>query len=213
GPGRPGAGLRARAPAADARAGSRPLRLPAAAPLPGGLLALLISWSGLRGAVSLAAALALPVDFPGRDLILLLTFAVILATLVGQGLTLPLVAHGLDVTGLESERDEESIARLAASEAGQAEVLRQRPRWPTHQPLLDRIEAGLKDRSRHLATEDPEETRERRQERVEHEEIRRAVLAAERSAAIDLRDGGEISDVVLRTIERELDLEELRMEA
>ena len=49
----------------------------------------MISWAGLRGAVSLAAALALPPDFPERDLVLLLTFAVILATLVGQGLTLP----------------------------------------------------------------------------------------------------------------------------
>ncbi|HEX5451053.1 MAG TPA: Na+/H+ antiporter [Candidatus Limnocylindrales bacterium] len=176
-------------------------------------LGFLISWSGLRGAVSLAAALALPLDFPGRDLILLLTFTVILATLVGQGLTLPLVARGLDVTGLDSERDEETVARRVANDAGQAEVIRQRPRWPTHQPLLDQIEASLTDRSRHLATEDPEETRERRQERLEHEEIRRAVLAAERSAAIDLRDSGEISDDVLRTIERELDLEELRMEA
>ncbi len=53
-------------------------------------LTFVVSWAGLRGAVSLAAALALPAAFPERDLILFLTFAVILVTLVGQGLTLPL---------------------------------------------------------------------------------------------------------------------------
>ena len=54
-------------------------------------LTFVVGWAGLRGAVSLAAALALPADFPERDLILLLTFSVILVTLVGQGLTLPSV--------------------------------------------------------------------------------------------------------------------------
>ena len=58
-------------------------------------LTFLVAWSGLRGAVSLAAALALPTDFPERSLIQLLTFAVILATLVGQGLTLPFVVRWL----------------------------------------------------------------------------------------------------------------------
>ena len=49
----------------------------------------IVAWAGMRGVVSLAAALALPIDFPERDLLIFLTFAVILATLVGQGLTLP----------------------------------------------------------------------------------------------------------------------------
>lgn len=173
----------------------------------------LIGWSGLRGAVSLAAALALPVGFPARDLILLLTFAVILATLVGQGLTLPLVVRGLSLHGVESERNEETLARATANAAGVAAAERLREVWPAHLPLLDRISATFEDQARHLATDDPEETRERDQERIEHETIRREVLAAQRGSVIDLRDRGEISDDVLRTIERELDLEELRMEA
>jgi CPA1 family monovalent cation:H+ antiporter len=86
-------------------------------------------------------------------------------------------------------------------------------RWTTHGPLLDRLESGLRDRTRHLATEDPDETAERRQERIEHEEIQRGVIGAQRTAIIDLRDRGEINDLVLRAIEKELDLEELRMEA
>jgi CPA1 family monovalent cation:H+ antiporter len=97
-------------------------------------------------------------------------------------------------------------------EAGLREIERARSAWPTHQPLFDRLEAGLQDRMQHLATEDPEETAERRQERIEHEEIQQGVIAAQRSAVIELRDRGRINDLTLRTIERELDLEELRME-
>jgi monovalent cation/hydrogen antiporter len=176
-------------------------------------LTFVAGWAGLRGAVSLAAALALPSGFPERDLILLLTFAVILVTLVGQGLTLPIVLRRAGWDGVETDGDEGTLARTAAYQAGLDEIERARPTWPTHQPLLDRLESGLRDRTQHLATEDPEETAERKQERVEHEEIQRGVIAAQRTAVLELRDRGEINDVTLRTIERELDLEELRMEA
>ena len=175
-------------------------------------LTFVVSWAGLRGAVSLAAALALPGSFPERDLILLVTFGVILVTLVGQGLTLPLVLRWAGWDGTEPDGDEPTRARAAAYEAGLAEIDRARPVWPTHQPLFDRLESGLRDRTRHLATEDPDETEERRQERVEHEEIQRGVIAAQRTAVIELRDRREINDQTLRLIERELDLEELRME-
>lgn len=175
-------------------------------------LTFVVSWAGLRGAVSLAAALALPADFPERNLILLVTFAVILVTLVGQGLTLPAVVRWATRDGIELDRDEATIARAAAYQAGLEEVARARTAWTTHQPLLDRLESGLQDRTQHLATEDPDETEERRQERTEHEEIQRGVIAAQRAAVIDLRDRGEINDQTLRTIERELDLEEIRME-
>jgi NhaP-type Na+/H+ or K+/H+ antiporter len=175
-------------------------------------LTFVVSWAGLRGAVSLAAALALPADFPERNLILLVTFAVILVTLVGQGLTLPAVVRWATRDGIELERDEGTLARNAAYQAGLVEVARARDVWPTHQPLMDRLESGLQDRTQHLATEDPDETEERRQERIEHEDIQRGVIAAQRAAVIDLRDRGEINDATLRTIERELDLEEIRME-
>jgi Na+/H+ antiporter len=175
-------------------------------------LTYVVGWAGLRGAVSLAAALALPSTFPERDLILLLTFAVILATLVGQGLTLPAVLRRARWDGVELDGDEATRARAAAYQSGLDEIDRARTQWSTHQPLLDRLESGLRDRTQHLATEDPEETAERRQERVEHEEIQRGVIAAQRTAVIELRDRREINDQTLRAIERELDLEELRME-
>ncbi|HYN69647.1 MAG TPA: Na+/H+ antiporter [Candidatus Eisenbacteria bacterium] len=179
-------------------------------------LTFLVSWAGLRGAVSLAAALALPVDFPARHLILFLTFAVILATLVGQGLTLSYVLRRAAWNGVEPDAegstDEPTNAHSVAYAAGLDEVARLRPRWPGHLPLLDRLESGLRDRSDHLATEDPDETAERHQERVEHEEIQRDVIGAQRTAVTELRDRREINDATLREIERELDLEELRME-
>ena len=175
-------------------------------------LTFVVSWAGLRGAVSLAAALALPAGFPERSVVLLLTFAVILVTLVGQGLTLPSVLRWAVREGPNLDGDEQTIARQAAYRAGLEEIARAREQWADHQPLLDRLESGLRDRSEHLATQDPDETAERRQERIEHEEIQRGVIAAQRTAVIELRDRREINDQTLRLIERELDLEELRAE-
>ena len=175
-------------------------------------LTIVFGWAGLRGAVSLAAALALPADFPQRNLLLLLTFAVIVITLVGQGLTLPYLARWAAWDGVEFDGDETIRARTAAYEAGLAEIVRARDRWPGHLELLDRLESGLRDRTQHLATEDADETAERRQERIEHEEIQRAVIDAQRAAVLELRDRREINDRTLRLIERDLDLEELRAE-
>jgi len=165
--------------------------------------------------VSLAAALALPIDFPERNLILLVTFGVILVTLVGQGLTMPAVVRWAGWEGVELDGDEGTTARAAAYEAGLKEIDHQRELWPDHLPLMDRLAAGLEDRREHLAvdTEDEDATAERRQERDEHQQIQLAIITAERDAVIDLRDRGEINDETLREVERELDLEELRMEA
>ena len=85
--------------------------------------AVFISWAGMRGAVSLAAALALPLQtdaatpFPARDLILFLTFAVILATLVLMGLTLPVVIRALELEddGLEAREDAEARVHAATA--------------------------------------------------------------------------------------------------
>jgi CPA1 family monovalent cation:H+ antiporter len=175
-------------------------------------LTFVVSWAGLRGAVSLAAALALPPTFPERNLIVLLTFSVILITLVGQGLTLPAIVRRAGWDGSEPGGDETIVARAAAYQAGLDEIERARVRWPDHQPILDRLESGLRDRTQHLATDDPAETEERSRERREHEEIQRGVIEAQRVAVIELRDRREINDRTLRAIERELDLEELRME-
>jgi Na+/H+ antiporter len=175
-------------------------------------LTFVVGWAGLRGAVSLAAALALPAGFPERNLILLVTFTVILVTLVGQGLTLPYVVRWAGWDGTEPDGDEITLAQAAQYQAGLDEIARARPNWPTHQPLFDRLESSLRDRTRHLATGDPDETAERRQERLEHEEIQRGIIAAQRVAVIELRDRRQINDQTLRAIERDLDLEEIRME-
>ena len=90
--------------------------------------AVFLSWAGMRGAVSLAAALALPLEtdagtpFPGRDLILFLTFSVILATLVGQGLTLPFLIRVLGLEDDGREEREDSKARIHAAEAALARL-------------------------------------------------------------------------------------------
>lgn len=172
----------------------------------------LAGWSGLRGVVSLAAALALPVDFPERDLVLLVTFGVILVTLVGQGLSLPLVVRWLGLAGSEPDDAEERDARRAMHRVGLVEVERLRPLWPTHAPLLDRLQSAFADREGHLATDDENESEARRAEHREHEAIQLAVIAVQRQTLIQLRDSGAINDQVLRIVERELDYEELRME-
>jgi CPA1 family monovalent cation:H+ antiporter len=180
-----------------------------------GRLTFLVAWSGLRGAVSLAAALALPVDFPERGLILLTVFGVIFVTLVGQGLTLPALVRWAGWDGVELDGDETTAARLAVYEAGLAEVERQREQWPDHAPLMDRLESSLRDRTTHLATDTDDETEsaDRHNERLEHEQIQLAIISSQRNAVIEMRDRGDINDDTLREVERELDLEELRMEA
>ena len=98
-------------------------------------LVALVGWSGLRGAVSLAAALALPATFPERDLILLVTFVVIVVTLVGQGLTLPLVVRWARWDGIEDGGDELDMARSAMYEAGLGAIRvieRLRTKWFQH---------------------------------------------------------------------------------
>jgi Na+/H+ antiporter len=177
-------------------------------------LTFVVAWSGLRGAVSLAAALALPRDFPERGLIVITVLGVILVTLVGQGLSMPLVVRWAGWDGVEPGGDESTAAHLASYDAGLAEIERQREKWPDHAPLMDRLEAGLRDRTTHLAaeTDNEDESADRHQERVEHEQILLAIIRAQRDAVIDMRDNGDINDDTLREIERELDLEELRME-
>src|SRR5437867_989900 len=174
---------------------------------------LIVGWAGMRGVVSLAAALALPNEVPDRDLLIFLTFSVILATLVGQGLTLPLLIRWLGVGDDGTAAHEELHAREAAVNAALARLEGLATEWPGHLELIDR----LRERKQH-ATEHFEHDHEAGevpldQEAVEHAAIQRAVIDAQRLAIIDLRDRGVIGDQALRRIERELDLEELGAEA
>jgi CPA1 family monovalent cation:H+ antiporter len=171
-----------------------------------------VAWAGLRGVVSLALALALPRDFPERDLLIFLTFVVILVTLVGQGLTLPLLLRRLGITDGDDASREDNAARQIALDAGLSRLEGLRDEWPSHLPLIHNIEERLQHRSEHLPSEGQARD-ERNEELEEHRAILGAVLRAEREAIVSARDHDEIGDEALRRLERELDLEELRLES
>ncbi|HKW78485.1 MAG TPA: Na+/H+ antiporter [Candidatus Limnocylindria bacterium] len=172
-----------------------------------------VAWSGLRGVVSLAAALALPVGFPERDLVLLFTFVVILATLVGQGLTLPVVIRALGLAPEEDVAHAEAHARALTAEAALTRLDEMLAESPGHKPLIDTLRTQYEHRASHAELHHNEEAGAAEQELLEHTEIRREAIAAERRAAFDLHERGVIDDQLLRRIERDLDLEDLRMEA
>jgi CPA1 family monovalent cation:H+ antiporter len=180
-------------------------------PYPPARAVVIVSWAGMRGVVSLAAAQALVPDFPQRPLILYLTFCVIVATLVGQGLTLPWLIRRLGVTasgdGLE---DEEIYARQVAVEAGLARLEELRTEYPGHLPLIDQIKDDLQHELTHVAPGQDVTIDESMQEALDHRAIRAAVLLVQREAVIELRDRGIINDETLRRIELELDLEAVR---
>ncbi len=181
---------------------------------------LVLSWAGMRGVVSLAAALALPTTlpaggpFPAREALVIVTLTVIVFTLLGQGLTLPWLIRarrlGTDV-GL---REEEARARQRLLEAATSRIDELYPVWPGHRPLLDQLRDTYRHRSEHVDRQrDTSAADGEDRELIEHREIRRTVIDSEREALLRLRAEGEINDDVLRNLERELDLEERRMDA
>jgi monovalent cation/hydrogen antiporter len=174
----------------------------------------IVGWAGMRGVVSLAAALALPVDFPERNLVIFLTFAVILATLVGQGLTLPPLIRALGIDDGSNTDQEEAYARWVTSEAALERLEGLAIEWPGHLELIERLKAQYQDRTRHAVVAKHPEQRDAaaEQELIEHRQIRTAVLSAEREALLTLRERGAIADEVHRIVEHDLDLEDLRME-
>jgi hypothetical protein len=179
----------------------------------------IVSWAGMRGVVSLAAALALPTTlpngqpFPERDLLIFLTFAVILSTLVGQGLTLPLVIRALGIAADGGGGHEELHARQAAAEAAVSRIEELAAQWPGHLELIDALRAQYGHRASHDQHHDEAATDEAEQELLEHRLIRGSVIEAEREALLRMRETGALSDDAFRKVERDLDLEELRMEA
>jgi CPA1 family monovalent cation:H+ antiporter len=189
---------------------------------------LVVSWSGIRGAVSLAAALALPLTidaggpFPDRQLIIFLTFAVILATVLLQGLTLPLLIKALGIRGRDDALEQEEIvARLAAAEAALARIEELAEEEWVLDDTAERVRGSFLFRHRRYTalSADGEfdggvdgdgidyETRSEAYQR-----LLRELLEAQRAIVIEMRDRGEINDEVLRRIERELDLEDSRLE-
>jgi CPA1 family monovalent cation:H+ antiporter len=174
---------------------------------------LVIGWSGMRGAVSLAAALALPSDFPFRSLILFLTFAVILATLVLQGLTLPALIQRLGVRGDGTEQQEEVRARLTATDAALERLHELAAAEWTRDDTIERLQGQYQFRRRRLKAragvleDDGVEDRS-----LAYQRLVRELLEAQRHAIVELRNKGAISNEVMHRIEREFDLEETRLE-
>jgi Na+/H+ antiporter len=179
---------------------------------------IVLSWAGMRGVVSLAAALAIPISLPGdalpaRDAIIIITFTVILVTLVGQGLTLPLVIRAVRLGGDADEGHEESHARQELIDEALRRIVDLEKKWPDHKPLIDQLRTSYQHRAEHEEQLHEAPGNEAEQELVEHRQIRSDVIDAQRDALLAMRDRGAIDDDVLRSIERDLDLEEIRMEA
>jgi monovalent cation/hydrogen antiporter len=174
---------------------------------------LLLGWSGMRGAVSLAAALALPLDFPLRDLILFLTFSVILVTLVVQGLTLPALIRRLRFEEDDSEEREEVQGRLAATYAALDRLEELAGEDWTRDDTIERLHGLYEFRRRRLKArggyleDDGAEDRS-----LAYQRLLRELLEAQRRAIVRLRNEGQISSDVMHRIERELDLEDSRLE-
>jgi CPA1 family monovalent cation:H+ antiporter len=177
----------------------------------------LLAYTGIRGIVSLAAALAIPLTiergqaFPHRDLILFLTYAVILVTLVGQGLFLPLVIRALGLANagrkeLQVEQTEEITARRKAIEAALAYL-----DDPGKQALLG--EAGLplrtlyRERLKHVASGEAGGV----DAAAAHANVVAQLLAIEREKMIELYRGGHLKDEPRLRIERDLDLREAQL--
>jgi monovalent cation/hydrogen antiporter len=178
-----------------------------------------LSWSGMRGAVSLAAALALPLTtdagpaFPGRDLILFLTFAVILFTLVGQGLTLPLVIRALRLEDDGGEEREDAKARIRAAEAALARLEELADEDWVREDTAERLRGAYRfrgDRFRARFDDGDDGAIELRSQ--DFQRLRRELLNAERDAVLELRRGGVISNDVWLRVTRDLDLEDLRLD-
>lgn len=204
-------------------------------PYPGWRNVVVVAWTGMRGVVSLAAALSLPLTvagggpFPGRDLILFLTFSVILATLVVQGLSLPPLMRWLGVgDDGEAVRQEEADARVQAIEAalGRLDELALED-W-TRDDGVDYMRYYYGKRRRvvdaqfgrvdHEHPEDGHQHEPGQDHAEQHRErldgmnrLKQEMLSAERALVIRLRNQGTIGNEVMHRIERDLDLEEVRL--
>jgi CPA1 family monovalent cation:H+ antiporter len=181
--------------------------------------ATLVSWMGMRGSVSLAAALALPLatdagdPFPDRSLIVFLTFCVILTTLVLQGLTLPSLIRGLRLPADEEEEREEVEARIAAAEAAVLRLNELAGEDWVNEETAERLRGLYEFRRRRFEARlddgDDGTIEERSQS---YQRLMREVLDAQRRELRDLQRRRVISDDVMSRVVRDLDLEDTRLD-
>ena len=188
----------------------------------------LIGWSGMRGGISLAVALSIPqtmerngvqTPFPFRNDILFITFVVILVTLVAQGLSLPPLIRALGITGGNEEREEEIKARGDAIRAAVSHLdgLNESDAPADIQKELRRLYGKREERlgvwfpgSETLTHGDPQEERDWSEAYLR---LKQNLLDAERAAIVRMRDQSEISDETLRRIQRDLDLDQARLDS
>lgn len=187
-------------------------------PLPEASAVAVIGWTGMRGIVSLAAALAIPltaengVRFPGRDDILFVTFVVIFVTLVGQGLTLIPLLRILRVREDRDVEQRETNVRVAALQAGLKRIREMELRHADDEvkkSTLARLRDEYENRIEHLGHHGSRAA-ETDQSRFDHHAQDEA-LRAERRAIMRLRDRGQIPDEIFRKIQYDLDLAESRL--
>lgn len=173
-----------------------------------------IAWAGIRGAVSLAAALALPTELPRRDLIVFLTFVVILVTLAGQGLSLPLLIRVLHIPEDSSGEREDAKARIKAAEAALERLEELAEEGWVREDTLERARGQYRFRSNRFRAryqgvdDDGLEVRS-----VQYQRLRRELLDAERQAVLRLRNEGTITEAVAQRVQRDIDLEDSRLDA
>jgi monovalent cation/hydrogen antiporter len=186
-------------------------------PIPPWSHVLLVSWTGMRGIVSLAAALALPLTtasgapFPFRNDVILLTFAVILSTLVLQGLSLTPLIRALDLGEDNRLEMEEAHARETAARAGLTRLDDLASEGWVPREGVDRLRATYSQRVRRASPINPGDGEASARIQAALRRLRHETLTAERRAVIALRDQGVISDDVLHRIEQELDVEAMRI--
>jgi CPA1 family monovalent cation:H+ antiporter len=182
----------------------------------------IVALTGLRGAVSLAAALALPYatstgsPFPTRDLIIFLTSSVILVTLVLQGLSLPTLIRALKLHDDRSWEKEEAWARLRIANSALKKVEQLVAGGELEVGLANRMRADFEHRLKHAEADLAEgESVAKRDDgyRDSDHRARAEALKVERECLIEMREQGVINDEVMHRIERDLDLEEVRLRA
>ena len=183
---------------------------------------LLVAWTGMRGAVTLAAALAVPLtidgggNFPERDGIIFIAFSVIMGTLLVQGLTLPPLIRFLGVD--DSDEDlvhEENKARVAAVEAALDRIEELEAEEWVRADTAERVRRSYSYRRRRFAArfdDDGSESDDIEARSEDYQRLVRELLDAQRDALLTLRNEGRINDAVMRRIERELDLEDSRLD-
>ncbi len=180
--------------------------------------AVVVGATGMRGAVSLAAALAVPLNaggrpFPNRDLLVFIAFGVIVGTLVPQGLGLPLLLRRLSLEGDPMVEREEDEARLEVARAAAERLEELRGETWVRDSTAERLAAAYRFRERRFGARLEDGAGDGAEERsADYQRLRRELLGAERGALARMRDDGRIDGDVMRRVERDLDLEDNRLE-